>query len=209
MSLDAPAIGDPAPDPARDLDDVTEVRSLRALTHPVRLHLIEQLRIAGPLTATEAAERIGESPTTCSFHLRQLAKYGFVEEAGGGKGRARPWRMTKVGLRFASTSEDPEFELASGALVRMLRERQWDRYRMWLQTRNSYPPQWSRAAADSGFLFHVTAEELQALTDELVAMLLARYRDRIEHPERRPEGSTAVEMLLLSYPLAPPAQPES
>ena len=62
-----------------------DARTLRALAHPVRVALIETLSVEGPLTATEAGERIGESPTTCSFHLRQLAKYGFVEEAGAGR----------------------------------------------------------------------------------------------------------------------------
>lgn len=60
---------------------------MRALAHPVRSSLLELLIIDGPITATEAGERLGESPTTCSFHLRQLARYGFVEEAGGGPGR--------------------------------------------------------------------------------------------------------------------------
>ena len=67
--------------------ELTDSRTLRALTHPVRIALIEALLLGGAMTATEVGERMGESPTTCSFHLRQLAKYGFVEEAGGGKGR--------------------------------------------------------------------------------------------------------------------------
>ncbi|HXC45240.1 MAG TPA: helix-turn-helix domain-containing protein, partial [Solirubrobacteraceae bacterium] len=75
-----------------EVRELSDARTMRALSHPVRLALIETLGLAGPLTATQAGERIGESPTTCSFHLRQLAKYGFVEEAGGGSGRARPWR---------------------------------------------------------------------------------------------------------------------
>lgn len=56
---------------------------LPRLRGPVRLALLEVLTFRGPLTATEAGQLIEESPTTCSFHLRQLAKYGFVEEAGG------------------------------------------------------------------------------------------------------------------------------
>ena len=81
---------------------VSDAKTFRALAHPVRMALIELLVLSGPLTATEAGERIGESPTTCSFHLRQLARYGFVEEAGGGKGRARPWKRSFRGFRFSS-----------------------------------------------------------------------------------------------------------
>jgi DNA-binding transcriptional ArsR family regulator len=81
-------------DPAiEDVRRITDATTLRALAHPVRIAIIETLSLEGALTATEVGERIGESPTTCSFHLRQLAKYHFVEEAGGGKGRARPWKM--------------------------------------------------------------------------------------------------------------------
>ena len=68
------------------LRDVNDPKTLRALTHPVRLALLEALALEGPLTATAAGELIGESPTTCSFHFRQLAKYGFVEEAASGPG---------------------------------------------------------------------------------------------------------------------------
>ncbi len=135
--------------PAAPLDNVrqlTDSRTLRALTHPVRIALIEALLLGGAMTATEVGERIGESPTTCSFHLRQLAKYGFVEEAGGGKGRSRPWRLTSIGMQFATAHDDPETEMAAGALVRMLRERQFARYRTWLETNQNFP----RAVAGRG-----------------------------------------------------------
>src|ERR1700685_2938669 len=79
---------------------ITDARTLRALAHPVRIAIFEQLAFGGAMTATEVGEQIGESPTTCSFHLRQLAEYGFVEEAGGGTGRSRPWRLTSVGMSF-------------------------------------------------------------------------------------------------------------
>src|SRR6202161_2950114 len=119
MSLD----GGHGPDgPGTELRTVSDARTMRALAHPVRIALIEALTLGGAMTATEAGERIAESPTTCSFHLRQLAKYGLVEEAGGGKGRARPWRMTSIGMKFASAHDDPETEIAAGALVRLLRE---------------------------------------------------------------------------------------
>ena len=73
----------------RKLRDAEE---LRVLAHPVRMRLLQALYERGSATATELAEMIGESPANCSWHLRQLAKYGFVEETGGGTGRNRPWR---------------------------------------------------------------------------------------------------------------------
>jgi predicted transcriptional regulator len=61
--------------------DLTDPKAMRALAHPLRWALLEALTHAGTLTATQASEMLGESPTNCAFHLRTLAKYGFVEEA--------------------------------------------------------------------------------------------------------------------------------
>ncbi|MDA8310595.1 MAG: helix-turn-helix domain-containing protein [Actinomycetota bacterium] len=182
---------------------MSDVRTIRALAHPVRIDLLEALSFYGPMTATEAGERIGESPTTCSFHLRQLAKYGFVEEAGGGKGRARPWKMTSIGVQF-SASDDAEAEVALTALGRLLRERQFARFQTWLETRAMYPKRWRAAASESQSLFWVTVEELEALNEELVAHFMTRYRERLTDPATRPVGALPVELLLFTYPITPP-----
>src|SRR6201989_59139 len=105
-------------DPPREL---TDPKAMRALAHPVRLALLEALTDAGELTATEAGERVGESPANASFHLRQLAKYGFVEEAGGGTGRRRPWRIKQLGFRFSDLQPDPEAARAGRAPGRGVR----------------------------------------------------------------------------------------
>lgn len=190
------------------LRSISDARTLRALAHPVRVALIEALVLGGPMTATQVGERIGESPTTCSFHLRQLAKYGFVEEAGGGKGRARPWRMTSIGFSIA-TQDDPEAQLAGIALTRMVRDRQFDRYRTWLDAKAGYPASWRAAAFDSQYLFYLTPEELRKLNEELSAGLYERMRERIADPSKRPAGSLPVEMLMFSYPISFPASDEA
>jgi DNA-binding transcriptional ArsR family regulator len=183
---------------------VSDAKTFRALAHPVRMALIELLVLSGPLTATEAGERIGESPTTCSFHLRQLARYGFVEEAGGGKGRARPWQISPTGLDFSSVQDDPETQLAAGALSRMLRDRQFQRYQAWVESRGSYPLPWQEAATDSQWVFWLTATELDELNKELSALLLPRVLERLSDPSARPAGALPVELLMFSYPVAPP-----
>ncbi len=186
----------------RELDDP---RTMRALTHPVRLALLEALGLEGPLTATRAGELIGEPPNTCSFHLRQLAKYGFVEEAGGGTGRNRPWRLSSIGLHFTDVHEDPEMRLAARGLDRLLRERYFARLQAFYDTRADYPKRWQEVTGGSQFVLHVTAEELRAVDEELTAVL-DRFRERMSDPGRRPAGSLPVEVLLFAYPLRPPAQ---
>lgn len=207
MSLD----DDEVPGPGRpaaaqglpEMRQLNDAQTMRALSHPVRIALIEMLILEGPMTATEIGERIGESPTTCSFHLRQLAKYGFVEEAGGGKGRARPWRMTSRGISIKGHG-DPEAELAADVLAGIWRERVIDRYQTWLNTKVAYPREWREAAGESEFVFYLTAEELKELRDDVQRLLGPRAEERLSDPSRRPPGSVPVEMVWLSYPLSPP-----
>lgn len=209
MSLDDTGSGTPgaaAPAAPPELRKITDARTLRALAHPVRIAILEALSLGGAMTATEVGEQIGESSTTCSFHLRQLAKYGFVEEAGGGKGRARPWRMTTHGMEITNTHDDPDTEIAIDALVSLIRERQLDRYRTWRETRATYPRRWRDAAEDADLVFHLTAEELKQLSEDLLALLRSRFPERNTDPSLRPPGSVPVEMLVLAYPLSlPPA----
>ncbi|MBV9795947.1 MAG: helix-turn-helix transcriptional regulator [Actinobacteria bacterium] len=181
---------------------VSDPQTMRALTHPVRQALLELLLTEGPMTATQAGERIGEPPNTCSFHFRQLAKYGFVEEAGKGPGRTRPWKLTTAGMRFTDLHEDTETALAARALDRMLRERYFARLQAFYDTRSSYPRRWQEVTGGSEFLLHVSPEELHAL-DEQITGLLLQYRDRITDPSLRPEDSLPVEVLLFAYPIRP------
>jgi len=197
MSREKPSL----PKKPADLPEVSDVRTLRALTHPVRIALLEALTIAGPATATELAELIGETPTTCSFHLRQLAKYGYIEEAGGGKGRQRPWRPSAVGMRLSDTDDDPGATMAAAALLEMLRSRQLKRAATWKQAKSSYPKKWREAASDSQFLAYLTAPELKRLNDDIVELVLKRFGPRIADPEKRPADAMPVEMLWFSYPV--------
>ncbi|HEY3775108.1 MAG TPA: helix-turn-helix domain-containing protein [Solirubrobacteraceae bacterium] len=186
------------------LRQVNDARTLKALAHPVRVALMEALSVEGPITATEAGDQIGESPTTCSFHLRQLAKYGLVEEAGGGKGRSRPWRLANRGLNISSDNDDPEAAVAAGTLARLWRENQLRRLEHWRDTRSSYPREWRSASTHSESLMWLTAEELKELNEQLLEILMTRFEERRTDPSLRPEGSLPVETLLFNYPVSPP-----
>ncbi len=63
--------------------------------HPVRAALLELIRREGVVTATDAARELGGSTGLYSFHLRQLARYGVIEEAPAPRGRVRPWRLAE------------------------------------------------------------------------------------------------------------------
>ena len=195
----------PLEEPVPELRHVSDAQTMRALSHPVRFALIEELTLSGrAMTATELGEVIGETATTCSFHLRQLAKYGFVEEAGGGRGRARPWRMTSIGINVHASGGDPDSEIAQAVLGRMLRDRTLGRYRTWLETKQSYPRPWQDAAGETDWIAYLTADELDRLQGDILALLLSRHRERLEDPSLRPPGSVPVEVLVLSYPMRHP-----
>src|ERR1700735_5631714 len=111
---------------------LTDPRALRALAHPIRLDLLAALRTEGPLTATRAGELLGESSASCSFHLRQLAKYGLVEEAGGGAGPERPWQATAMLTDVPAVADSPELAAASGLFRSIVAERYYEEMMAWL-----------------------------------------------------------------------------
>src|SRR6478672_6690737 len=128
------------PDADRNIR-ITDPRALRALAHPGRNRILERLQLYGPATATECAQAAGMSPSGCSWHLRMLARYGFVEESHDARrtdGRERVWRA--VGRAWADRS---------------LQE----------------PRGWRDAALVSNSTIVVTAEELQDVQDRLQAVL--------------------------------------
>jgi predicted ArsR family transcriptional regulator len=182
---------------------VTDAASIRALAHPVRLGLLEVLAVAGPLTATAASELIGETPTTCSFHLRQLARYGYVEEAGGGKGRQRPWRLTNMQARISPGESDKEASLAADALRDLARQRAINRLSEWDREKTHWPHRWQELALELYSVVYVSADELDALTEEL-HKVLDRYYQRSADPATRPAGTVPVEALAFLHPVGDP-----
>jgi hypothetical protein len=197
--------GDPPPgpdDPRDTIRRLTDPRTMRALAHPLRLTLIEQLGLAGTLTATEASEIVGESPANCSFHLRTLAKYGFVEEAGGGRGRERPWRLAHRGVSYTDSHPDPEAQLAAETLTVTLVERWIGQIQRFFAVRPSYPARWRDVTGFNESVIYATPDELRQLDEEMQA-ILGRHKERHLDPSLRPEGSGPVEITMFAVPLFP------
>lgn len=168
--------------------------ALRAYAHPLRMALVGLLRREGPLTATQAAERLGESVPNCSFHLRQLAKYGLAERIPGSDARERPWRATALFTSWEFGSDDPEAEAAAQHLTATSLERHFERIRQWLARLSDEPPKWRRAAGASDYVLYVTPEELTALVEK-TSDLFAEYLPRLTDPSLRPANSRAVHLL--------------
>src|SRR6185503_13806663 len=92
--------------------------ALAALAVPARFALLSHLLDAGPRTASECAEAVGESPSNCSWHLRALARAGLVERVSGDRddGRRRPWRATGVGFTYSTEGSEPAASVAGNAV---------------------------------------------------------------------------------------------
>jgi DNA-binding transcriptional ArsR family regulator len=179
---------------------ITDARAMRALAHPLRVALLEAMRRDGEITATRAAELLGESPGNMSWHLQTLAKYGFVEETGHGLGRSRPWRLTSETRSFQTGSAtDPETATASEALERTFLERTYSQMREWWSRRLTYPAKWRSAAFMTDSVRYLTAAELAAIMDE-VQVIFDRYADRTEK-EKRPAGALPVRLHAHGHPL--------
>jgi DNA-binding transcriptional ArsR family regulator len=204
--MPGPSAGGTVPElPAEGVMDTlepTDARAMRALAHPLRIALLEALVHTGTLTATQASELLGESPANCAFHLRTLGKYGYVVEAGGGKGRERPWRRAHTALHITTEQEDPGAAVAAEELGQFWADRIMERARSALARRRSWPAEWQHSGlpTESQFILYITPDEAREFGAE-VGRLYRRFEDRLDHPERRPEGAMPIETLLFSYPL--------
>ncbi len=199
MSFDS--TGDHPPDvpPTREL---TDPRAMRALAHPTRLDLLELLAREGELTATRAGELLGLSAANCSFHLRQLAKYGFVEETGGARGRNRPWRVVSLSHRWSESGADVAAAASATMLSLIVWERELARAAEFLARQSDEPEAWREAAFGSTGITYLTVAELTALGQAVEALLLP-YLGRLGDPQRRPADARPVSFVAASFPLEP------
>lgn len=201
MTFDAPeqAASEPQEFRPRELRDA---RVLRALAHPLRARLLELVAREGTLTATQASELTGESPANCSFHLRTLAKYGFLRQAERGRGRERPWRPAELSATWSDRAADAEAVAAGEALTEFLLERHHGAAVEWLRDRRSLSPEWQQVGTINDGLLYLTAAEAEELGRQLVA-LIARYVERTLDPATRPRGAWPVRVVSYSFPVRP------
>jgi hypothetical protein len=177
-------------------------KTMRALAHPLRLTLFELVMREGTLTSTEASALTGESTGSCSFHLRQLAKYGFLEEAEGGKGRERPWRAAGISLDWSNVQDDAATAAAAEALSDLMLDRRLHDLFAYRRGRVNETREWREAALSMGNLLYLRPDELRALSEQIIALLLP-YGERTEDPAARPPGARAVQLFAYGFPLAP------
>ncbi|ACQ78784.1 putative transcriptional regulator [Beutenbergia cavernae DSM 12333] len=179
----------------------SSLASLRALSHPLRLRIVELLDDVGPLTATEVAAQLADTPSNCSFHLRVLAREGLVEEAPGGRGRARPWRLVRRDVDVRTDDLDDDGRAQLRAVVVALAERFRTHALAWLDRRGEFSPAWREAATSRHLLLRLAPEELQDI-NERVTELLAPYVERDD--DAVPADARSVALTIATLPVLPP-----
>lgn len=188
----------------------TDPDRIRALAHPVRIDLIELLDELGEATATQCAERLGETVANCSFHLRVLAKAGFIEPAPA-RGREKPWRPVSAGGRRMSIEPGNQASrLAVAELAGLSLLREAERVRAFLQEQPDPPAGWEDTVSLTSSTFWATADELRELVVQIDA-LTDRFAGRSRDAALRPDGARRARLFAAvnpdSFPEAPPASP--
>jgi DNA-binding transcriptional ArsR family regulator len=178
---------------------VRDPRAIRALAHPVRLDLLELLVTISPATAAQCGRALGVSQASCSFHLRQLEKYGFVEDAGPGDDkRERLWRVVDRHVGVSNAGVDP---LAAQQFNRVAVHWETDRVVQYLDRIAAEPEHWRPAVGGLGTTLPMTAEEAAEVKKGWKA-LLAPYEARAEANDfQLQSGQRYVRYFLAATPL--------
>jgi DNA-binding transcriptional ArsR family regulator len=181
---------------------LTDPRAIRALAHPARLAVIDELYTGRELTATECAEIAGLSPSAMSYHLRSLERVGIVERAEPtGDGRERPWRAAGSYLQVDSTGGGAGELAASAALSSTVLGRTVEQFEAYLARRSKEPPEWLDAVEASYGQLWLLPEEAKEIGEQFV-QFVEKYRGR--RGGSRPPGARRIRVAIMLFPSGAP-----
>lgn len=166
---------DKQPKPGGESRRITDVGTLKAFGHPLRLKIYSTLRVAGPATASQLAGQVDEAVSLVSYHLRKLAEHGLIVEADAQSGDARErwWEAAQetVSFRHEDFKDTPEGVAAHAAVVRTLIAQREEQYDTYLAQQTAWGAEWRKAADQSDFLARLNPAELTRLNAEIHALI--------------------------------------
>jgi len=175
-----------------------DAMALRALAHPQRMRMLAMLRIDGPATATALAERMGLNSGATSYHLRQLARHGFIEEDSAlGNGRERWWRSRHETTNVSGDGEEAE------AFSNVVLEAHIEQLRQARAAHAGLGAEWKRASVSSDFIIPLSAAQAEALVDKLQAVLFEAMESAPKAGSALEDGVVPVTIMLHAIPLLP------
>ncbi len=202
-SPDADPTGRGASGGAAAKAEMPDVRAYKAMAHPDRLRMLGILRFDGPATATGLAKRLGLNSGATSYHLRQLAEHGLIEEAKGlGNRRDRWWQARRI-----AAEEDP-LEGGGGApgavidMVRGIFSQHQEMMRQGLKEFSTLPDEWKKAANISDYTMALTAKQAEALKERLIALLWEEVRKAPAQGDALDPGKRNYTIMLHAFPFA-------
>jgi DNA-binding transcriptional ArsR family regulator len=177
--------------------EITDPKAIRALAHPLRLDLLELLVAAGPATAAECGRILAVSQASCSFHLRQLAKYGFVEDAGPGSDRReRRWRMPDPRLRL------PGRDTVTQQFQQVVVERAMQEIIEYARRGDADSPEWQGTGGLIGGVAVVSAAEAAEIKAKWKELLEPYFARAVGGGLRLQPGQRYVRYFMAGTPLA-------
>jgi DNA-binding transcriptional ArsR family regulator len=191
-----------------DKPNLTDPRAIRALAHPARLTILDHLGDRDSATATECAEVVGLSPSATSYHLRELARYGLVQEAPGTDRRERRWRSSGGWRIGEGTGADPAVRTATQLLGRIVLARGDERARQFFDATSSADPQWWDAAMFSESRLRLTLDELRELTAACMSVIESFTSKYSRKARPAPPDAREVLVDLRAFPLPDDDQPQ-
>lgn len=160
--------------------------ALKALAHPLRLRILQVLTLRKKVSVTSLAKELGETTGATSYHLRQLARHGYVVETDSDDERHEPrtagrrqqlWEMAvdrvhMSGFDFLTNEATRE---AAGFVLREIQSDRNRRMANWYATASQWSEGWQRASSDADGFLELNQKQTRALADEFAA-LFEKYR---------------------------------
>ena len=185
-------------------------QDIKAFTHPLRMRLWRILSDQGMATASMLARLTGESSGQTSYHLRQLEKFGFVEEVPGeGTGRERWWKPLGFSATLFPTTEEPELDPSRHVLSQFLIDEHAEHLARWRDQAQHEPDEWRQATTSTTAGTWMTDAELKRLSEALEAVVHKHVEGAWERHERaKRDGERRIRVYIDTLVLPdPPAEP--
>ncbi|MFJ2703836.1 helix-turn-helix domain-containing protein [Streptomyces sp. NPDC087428] len=176
-------------------------RNLRGIAHPLRVQILTSLRTEGPATATTVARRLNLNTGATSYHLRQLAEYGFITEAPSRGGRRDRWWQASHANTVAPDSEALDGSEGLGVAYLQALGRVWsDALTAAIETTPSLTPEWRDAQDFGDYALTLTPAEAAELTAEIHALLRRRTSAAAAADAQTPPDAARVSFQFQLFP---------
>ncbi len=179
---------------------VQDPLAMRAFAHPLRLQLHALVAREGSLTAADAARQLDISHALASHHLRQLAKYGFIEPAEATDKKQHPWRVTATNLSIQPA--EPEARASVDVLDRYTVDKAARQLTEWQDRRDTEDSAWADLTRVQDSILYLTPDELarvRAAWNAIIAPLAAERP--LGRADQRPQDTVPVDLTLVVVPL--------